>query len=180
MLEKGLIQLYTGSGKGKTTAALGLGLRAAGAGMKTDIYQFLKPPELQISERQAVRKYNLPIRIIALDLQWNMRTGFDDPENVRQTAEKISLYCNEISQIVANPSADVIILDELAYCHAHELATIEDIKTILDKRAASLEIIITGRDAKQELIELADLVSEIRPIKHPYEKNITARKGIEF
>ncbi|MCD4831937.1 MAG: cob(I)yrinic acid a,c-diamide adenosyltransferase [Anaerohalosphaeraceae bacterium] len=180
MFEKGLVQIYTGNGKGKTTAALGLALRAAGAGMKIAIFQFLKPASMETSERTAASQYNLPITFEALDCQWNMAKSFDEPATVANTKEEIEKLCEKIAGLAAKKTYDVIILDEINFCLSKGLAKIGAVKNIIDKKETCVEIILTGRGAGDELMKLADLVTEMKEIKHPFDKGITARKGIEF
>ena len=180
MLEKGLVQIYTGDGKGKTTAAFGLAFRAAGAGNKVLIYQFLKPASLELSERTAAEKSNLDIEIKALGMDWDMLKSLKDEQVKQNTARLIKRALTEISELARNRAYNVIVLDELVYCYAQKMADIEDIKSLLACRDRAVEIVLTGAGATKELIDLADLVSEIKPIKHPFQKGIYARKGIEY
>jgi cob(I)alamin adenosyltransferase len=179
MLEKGLVQIYTGDGKGKTTAALGLALRAAGQGNKVLIYQFLKPPSLNTGERAAVSM--LPtIRIESLDTQWDMAKSPKEPEEISKTKKTILKAFDRLAKTAANREFDVLILDEIIYCVSTGLVNIEDLKKVIEERDPHVEIILTGRGATPELIALADLVTEMKNIKHPFDKGITARQGIEF
>lgn len=180
MLKKGFVQIYTGHGKGKTTAAFGLAFRAAGDDNKVLIYQFLKPLSLKLSEREAAKKSNLPIEIDALEVEWDMYQSFNDSKIMRKTRLAIHEACQEIAKLAETKTYNVIILDEIVLCQSKGIADINDIKHIIETRDDSVEIVMTGRDATPELIKLADLVSEIKPIKHPYECGIVARKGIEY
>ncbi len=180
MLEKGLIQIYTGDGKGKTTAAFGLALRAAGQGNKVLIYQFLKPPSLDIGERFALQLGAVRIRVESLDVPWDMSKSFKDKKAVSQMKKAISEVLERIAQTAEKRFYDVLILDEIIFCLSKGLAKFEDIKSIIDKRAPGVEIVMTGRDASKELIALADLVTEMKNVKHPFDKGISARRGIEF
>lgn len=180
MLKKGLIQIYTGSGKGKTTAAFGLALRAAGDDNKVLIYQFLKPSSLELSERKAIQKSGLSIEIKTLDVEWDMFRSFMDAEVLKKTRQAIKDICVEIANYAKERTYNVIILDEIIFCESSELVHVSDIKHIIEEKDDSVELVMTGRDASDELIELADLVSEIKPIKHPYDNGIIARKGIEY
>jgi cob(I)alamin adenosyltransferase len=180
MLEKGLVQIYTGDGKGKTTAAFGLALRAAGQGNKVLIYQFLKPPSLDIGERFALQLGAVRIRVEALDVPWDMSKSLKDEQTVNEVRAKIREVLSRIAQTAEKRFYDVLVLDEIIFCLSKNLARFEDIKRIIDKRAPGVEIVLTGRDASKELIEIADLVTEFKNIKHPFDKGIPARRGIEF
>jgi cob(I)alamin adenosyltransferase len=180
MLKKGLVQIYTGDGKGKTTAAFGLALRAAGQGNKVLIYQFLKPSSLDIGERFALQLGAVRIRVEALDVEWDMAKSFEDTKQVAEAKAAISEALERIAQTAEKRFYDLLILDEIVFCLSKGLATLEDIKSIIDKRDPVVEIVLTGRDATKELIALADLVTEMKKIKHPFDKGISARRGIEF
>ncbi len=180
MLEKGLIQIYTGDGKGKTTAAFGLALRAAGQGNKVLIYQFLKPPSLDIGERFALQLGAVRIRVEALDVPWDMAKSFDDKKQVTQAKAAISKALDRIAQTAEKRFYDCVILDEIVFCLSKGLAKLEDIKKVIDKRDPTVEIVLTGRGATKELMAMADLVTEMKNIKHPFDKGLSARRGIEF
>jgi cob(I)alamin adenosyltransferase len=180
MLEKGFVQIYTGDGKGKTTAAFGLALRAAGQGNKVLIYQFLKPPSLDLGERFALELGAVRIRTEALDLPWDMSGSLEDEQAVAQMQAAISEVLERIAQTAEKRFYDVIILDEIIFCLSKGLAKLADIRSIIDRKDNSVEIILTGQGATEELMEMADLVTEMKKIKHPFDSGITARRGIEF
>jgi cob(I)alamin adenosyltransferase len=180
MLEKGLVQIYTGDGKGKTTAAFGLALRAAGQGHKVLIYQFLKPSSLEIGERFALQSGTVRIRVESLDVPWDMAKSFDDKKQVTQAKAAISKALDRIAQTAEKRFYDLLILDEIVFCLSKGLAKLEDIKNIIDKKDPTVEIVLTGRGATDELIAMADLVTEMKNIKHPFDKGLSARRGIEF
>jgi len=180
MLEKGLVQIYTGDGKGKTTAAFGAALRAAGQGNKVLVYQFLKPATLDIGERFAIQSGAVRIRIETLDVPWDIAGSLEDEKAVIEVQIAISDALKKIAQAAAERKFDVLILDEIVFCLSEGLAKFEDVKSVIDKRDSSVEIILTGRGATEELIELADLVTEMKNIKHPFDKGQPARKGIEY
>ncbi|MHC4462363.1 MAG: cob(I)yrinic acid a,c-diamide adenosyltransferase [Planctomycetota bacterium] len=180
MLKKGLVQIYTGDGKGKTTAAFGLALRAAGQGNKVLIYQFLKPPSLDIGERFALKLGAVRIRVEALDVPWDMSKSLDDEKAVKQMQAAISESLERIAQTAEKKFYDCVILDEIVFCLSKGLARLEDIRNIIDKRDPAVEIVLTGRGATKDLIALADLVTEMKNIKHPFDKGLPARRGIEF
>jgi cob(I)alamin adenosyltransferase len=185
MLDKGLVQIYTGDGKGKTTAGLGLALRAAGQGNNVLIYQFLKPPCLNTGERiasQCVKN----IAIESLDIQWDMTTSSTgakspkDPKAIAEAQTAIHKALEQLAESATKRDFDVLILDEIVYCVAKGLARMEDVKKVIEDRDKHVEIILTGRGATKELIALADLVTEMKNIKHPFDKDIEARRGVEF
>lgn len=180
MLKKGLVQIYTGDGKGKTTAALGLAVRAAGRGGKVLIYQFLKPTSLELGERIAIEKSGLGITVDCLDTQWDMYKSFGDSEVFAKTGVEISHELERIAKLAKDKVYDCIILDEIVFCVARGLANIGDVKKLIAGRDEGVEIVMTGRGAGDELIEMADLVTEMKKIKHPFDKGVCARKGIEY
>ena len=180
MLKKGLVQIYTGEGKGKTTAAFGLALRAAGQGNKVLIYQFLKPPSLDIGERFALQLGAVRIRVEALDVPWDMSKSIDDEKAVKEMQAAISKVLERITETAEKRFYDCVILDEIVFCLSKGLARLEDIKNIIDKRDPAVEIVLTGQGATKELIALADLVTEMKNIKHPFDKGLPPRRGIEF
>ncbi len=146
----GFIHVYTGDGKGKTTAALGLALRAIGNGFKVIMFQFLK--ERECGEHK-VRIENF--KIIRMK-------NFD----INEILKEIEKY-------------DVVILDEVFNAIYKGIVKLEDLVSLLKNRPENVEIILTGRNAPKEIIEIADLVTEMRKIKHYYDKGVKARKGIE-
>jgi len=180
MLEKGLVQIYTGDGKGKTTAAFGLALRAAGQGNKVLIYQVLKPPTLDVGERSALQLGAVRIRVEALDVPWDMSTSLDDMKAVAEIRAAIRQVLENIAQTAEKRFYDVLILDEIVFCLSNGLARLEDVKNLIDRRHPAVEIVLTGRGATKELIDLADLVTEMKSIRHPLDKGLPTRRGIEY
>jgi cob(I)alamin adenosyltransferase len=174
MVEKerqGLIQIYTGEGKGKTTAALGLSLRAAGRGFKVCFIQFCKGQTS--GEHLFVKKY--PAFEIIVPGRSNTFTSPDAvlKEEARETF-KIA------QDKMTGGDYDLIVLDEFNIAVYRGFISVAEALALLDKKPARTELVLTGRYAHEELIKRADLVTEMKPIKHPYSQNIKARIGIEF
>lgn len=170
---KGYIQIYTGNGKGKTTAALGLSLRAAGAGKKVFFAQFVKGQVC--SEIEAVQRSLLSITI--------KQYGLDCFIVNTPKQEDIDRACKgfqEVSQIIVSGKYDIVVLDEASIAIYYNLFTVEELIDVLKKKPDETEIIITGRYAPIELVEMADLVTEMQEIKHYYSQGVGARVGIEF
>jgi cob(I)alamin adenosyltransferase len=180
MLEKGLVQVYTGDGKGKTSAAFGLALRAAGRGNKVLIYQFLKPPSLELGERLAVERSGLPIRVESLEAQWHLFRSPRSEQDVAAAGAAVREALVKLTEQAAKKTYDVLILDEIVFCLALGLGQFEDVKRLIEQKDAGVELILTGRGATPELIEMADLVTEMKKIKHPFDKGVGARRGIEY
>ena len=180
MLERGLVQIYTGDGKGKTTAAFGAALRAAGHGNRVLIYQFLKPASLDTGERLAMGHMELPIELRALDTEWDMFESFKSEEVLGKTKAAISKALGEIARAVEGKNYDCVILDEIVFCLSKGLANFDDVKDIIDRRDKAVEIVLTGSGASEELIALADVVTEMKKVKHPFDSGVKARRGIEF
>ncbi len=180
MLEKGLVQVYTGHGKGKTTAAFGLALRAAGQGNKVLIFQFLKPSSLDVGERFAMQLEAVRVRVEAMDEEWDMARSLDEEETVARTKAGIAEILKRLTEMAQKRSYDVLILDEIVFCLSRGLAELPDIKTLIEQKDPAVEIVLTGRDAPVELVEMADLVTEMKKIKHPFDKGVGARRGIDY
>lgn len=170
-MEKGYIQVYTGNGKGKTTAAFGLALRAVCADKKVYIGQFMKG--MDYSELKAVEYLpNLTINQYGND-KFIVGKASDEDKALGKAG------LNQIAAILASGDYDVVVLDELNIALYFELFSINDFLDVLEKRHKKVEVIITGRNAPQEIIDIADLVTEMKEIKHYYNDGVQARKGIE-
>jgi len=171
-LSKGYVQLYTGDGKGKTTAALGLALRASGGGLRTYIGQFMKGQ--QYGELDAVRDHPL----ITIEQYGDVRCIHRDevtPKHVAQAHRGL-----ERAQVAMDSGEyDIVVLDEVSVAIWFDLLTVHEVLAFLDQRPEHVEVILTGRRAPSELIDRADLVTEMREIKHYYQQGVMARKGIE-
>jgi cob(I)alamin adenosyltransferase len=169
----GLIQVYTGTGKGKTTAAIGLGLRAIGKGFKVYMIQFMKG-DIEYGEISAVRGLDNFI------IEQFGRPDFvsrDKPEKVDIDFARSAL--NRASEILAEQQYDILILDEINVALDWKLIELEPVLDLLKSKPKNIEIILTGRYAHQKIIDIADLVTNMQQVKHPYEQGILARDGIE-
>lgn len=173
MNTRGYIQVYTGNGKGKTTAALGLALRAAGAGKKVFFAQFIKGKPY--SEMETVEKFVPDITIKQYGLGCFI---VEKPSEADIVAARNGLA--EMEKILKSEKYDVVILDEATIALYYCLFSVEEFLDVLKNKKTETEVVVTGRYAPPELIELADLVTEMKEIKHYYTKGIEARKGIEF
>jgi cob(I)alamin adenosyltransferase len=180
MLEKGLVQIYTGDGKGKTTAAFGLALRAAGRGNRVLIFQFLKPPTLELGERLAVERCGLPIRLESLEAQWHLFRSLRSEQDREAARAAVGDALGRLTELAAKRAYDILILDEVVFCLSLDLARPADLRRLLEQRDPGVEVILTGRGATPELIELADLVTEMKKVKHPFDQGVHARPGIEY
>ena len=175
-LPQGYVQVYTGDGKGKTTAALGLALRAAGHGMRTYIGQFMKGQHY--GELDALRDHPL----ITIEQYGDVRCIRREevtPEHVAQARRGLERARQAMLGLSPGGRYDVVVLDEVNVSIWFGLLTVEEVLAFLDQRPAHVEVILTGRRAPQELIERADLVTEMRQVKHYYQQGVAARKGIE-
>lgn len=172
-LKKGYVQVYTGDGKGKTTAALGLTLRAAGAGLKVRIIQFMKGRKY--SELSALSRFSGQIEIIQTGGAKCIRK-----EDVSEADRKEARRGLDLARrTIQKNDVDLLILDEILVAHWFGLVALDDIIYLIDHRAERMELILTGRRAPQEIINRVDLVTEMREIKHYYQAGVPARKGIE-
>ena len=157
-----------------------LALRAAGQNNKVLIYQFLKPPSLDIGERFALQLGAVRIRVEALDVPWDMATSFDDPEAVAGMKTAIRGVLAQLAETAEKNFYDVLILDEIVFCLSKGLTRLEDVKNLVAQRYPTVEIVLTGRGATAELTDMADLVTEMKNVKHPLDAGQPARRGIEY
>lgn len=176
--DKGLIHIYTGEGKGKTTAGIGLSLRAAGSGLQVLIARFLK--NNQSAELQAFERFP-NVKLVPNEKSFGFsKVWSKDPEKYRQASAYYSeMFHTAISEAVSG-YYDVLFMDEIMAAVRLGVVDKEELVDFLKGKPDNLEVILTGRDAPSELIELADYVSEIHKIKHPFDKGIMARRGIEY
>ena len=172
--EKGLLIVHTGAGKGKTTAALGLAFRALGQGMKVGIVQFIKGA-IATGEGALVKSLGLPIEMHTLGegFTWKTQDHARDVATARRGWEKAV-------ELLHDPSFDMVILDELNIVLRYDYLPLDEVLAELAAKREMLHVVVTGRNAKPGLIEMADLVTEMTMIKHPYRDGIKSQRGIEF
>jgi cob(I)alamin adenosyltransferase len=168
----GYIHLYTGNGKGKTTAAIGLAVRAVGAGKKVFIGQFVKG--MHYAELESLKRFpEIVIRQYGLDCFIKNKPTQRDIDAARNGL-------TEVTSIIDKNMFDMVILDEICIALYYKLFGVDEVLALLKGKPTEMEIILTGRYAPEEIIEAADLVTEMKEIKHYYNNGIEARKGIEY
>ena len=178
--KRGLIQVYTGDGKGKTTAAVGLAVRALGWGQKVYMCQFLKPAAAKTGELCLADKFPSQLRWERLEADWPLKKAGPDEAARAKMRQAIQDVWPEIVKAASGHKYDLVILDELNCCLAEGLIEWSAVEDLLAKKHQEVELVLTGRGASRQLIAAADLVSEIIEIKHPYNHGQTAHKGIEY
>jgi cob(I)alamin adenosyltransferase len=168
----GLVQVYTGGGKGKTTAALGLAMRAAGHGLEVAIVQFMKLWDY--GEIKSIRR-------LGIDLFRYGTKEFVDPKYPSPVDfEEANKALSKAEELIEKGNYDLLILDEINVAIDFKLIPLKRVVELLDKKPDNLEVVLTGRNCPEQLIERADLVSSIDEVKHPYRRGLKARKGIDF
>ena len=170
----GLVQVYTGNGKGKTTACLGLAFRASGRGLNVLMLQFLKPAKGYGEHLAAELIPNLTIIPMGADHMCGKEVTRE--EDVALTREGMK----KAAEALKSGEYDLVILDEINNSMAFGLATPADVIAMLESRAPHTEVVLSGRGVPKEIVDYADLVTEMRLVKHPFDKGIGARKGIEY
>ncbi|UCG07860.1 MAG: cob(I)yrinic acid a,c-diamide adenosyltransferase [Desulfobacterales bacterium] len=169
---KGYVQVYTGDGKGKTTAALGLALRAVGAGLKVYLAQFIKRGTY--SEINALKRFSDSVTVEQFGCG-RFAKGKPSAEDISAARKGLA----RIKEIISSGQYPVVILDEANVAVSCGLLAVQDLLDIIDLKPEDMELVITGRDAAPQIVEKADLVSEVNAIKHYFQNGVTARIGIE-
>ena len=175
-LKKGLIIIFTGKGKGKTTAAMGQALRAVGQGLKVLMLQFVKGT-WDYGELESIKRLEPDFEIQPLGKGF-IRSNSKLDENEAQ--ENVNQSWKQARNEILSDKYDMIILDEINYVISYGLLPVEEVLALFEEKPDRLHLILTGRDAHQSIVERADLVTEMNEIKHQYSKGIKAQKGIEF
>ena len=174
-MQKGLIIVNTGNGKGKTTAALGLAIRAWGQGLKVLILQFIKG-SWKYGELAAISKMDDNIVIMPLGEGFTNKNLEEKEKHKFVAIEALTTAEKEVK----SKKWDMIILDEINYALKYDLLELNSVLKLLDEKDSSLHLVLTGRDAKEEIISRADMVTEMKELKHHYKNGIKAQRGIEY
>ena len=174
-MQKGLIIVNTGNGKGKTTAALGLAIRAWGQGLKVLILQFIKG-SWKYGELAAISKMDDNIVIMPLGEGFTNKNLEEKEKHKFVAIEALTTAEKEVK----SKKWDMIILDEINYALKYDLLELNSVLKLLDEKDSSLHLVLTGRDAKEEIISRADMVTEMKELKNHYKNGIKAQRGIEF
>lgn len=192
--EFGLVQVFTGTGKGKTTASLGLALRAVGHGFRVHMIQFMKghgyTGELAVASKLSplftISQFGRGCRYAAL-----IRQGYKkcracgecfvkDNGVTADDMECVQLAVNEAEEFMRNKACDILILDEIGNVLRYKMMTTEQVLDLIRKKPKDMELVLTGRGIPAEIIEAADLVTEVKEVKHPFKKGVSSRRGIEY
>ena len=172
--EKGLLIVYTGPGKGKTTAALGMALRCIGHGLNVAVVQFIKGA-IDTAEERALTSFGGQVTFLRLGEGYTWET-----QNRERDTEMAQQAWAAAAGFLGDPAYAMVILDELNIALQYDYLPLDTVLKVLGRRPPMQHVVITGRGAKPELIEQADLVSEMKMLKHPFRKGIKAQKGVEF
>ncbi|GKJ55288.1 cob(I)alamin adenosyltransferase/cobinamide ATP-dependent adenosyltransferase [Klebsiella variicola] len=170
--ERGIVMVFTGNGKGKTTAAFGTATRAVGHGKKVGVIQFIKGTWPN-GERNLLEPHGVEFRVMATGFTWNTQDRDSD------TAACLAVW-EHARRMLADDQLDLVLLDELTYMVAYDYLPLESVLSALRERPAHQSVIITGRGCHRDIIELADTVSELRPVKHAFDAGIKAQMGIDY
>ncbi len=177
MERDGLVIVYTGNGKGKTTAALGIALRATGYKKRICMIQFIKG-SWHYGEMDSSKRLEPEFEMVAVGKGF---VGIIDDKSPREDHENIAKEAVRVSnEKIQSGDYDIVILDEINYAVNLKLITVEQVLDIIKSKPRTVDLVLTGNHAKEEVIEIADLVTEMRVIKHPFQRGIKAKKGIDF
>ena len=170
--ERGIVMVFTGNGKGKTTAAFGTATRAVGHGKKVGVIQFIRGTWPN-GERNLLEPHGVEFQVMATGFTWNTQDRDSD------TAACLAVW-EHARRMLADDQLDLVLLDELTYMVAYDYLPLESVLSALRERPAHQSVIITGRGCHRDIIELADTVSELRPVKHAFDAGIKAQMGIDY
>lgn len=178
MVERvGLVQVYTGDGKGKTTAALGQALRSIGRGLKVVVIEFMKESPLGTGELEAVKR--LAPDLVIKQFGGSFLGGIT-PEKSADVKRAVAEGLRLARDLVEKRGCDILVLDEISHAVNLKVADVAEVLSLIESKPPEMELILTGRDMPKPILEKAHLVTEMRLVKHHFEKGIDARKGIEY
>ncbi|EPH6761988.1 cob(I)yrinic acid a,c-diamide adenosyltransferase [Cronobacter dublinensis] len=170
--ERGIVIVFTGNGKGKTTAAFGTATRAVGHGKKAAVIQFIKG-DWPNGERNLLEPHGVEFQVMATGFTW-------DTQNRESDTAACQAVWQHGKRMLADASLDLVVLDELTYMVAYDYLALDEVLTALRERPAHQTVIITGRGCHRDILEFADTVSELRPVKHAFDAGINAQIGIDY
>lgn len=170
--ERGILIVFTGNGKGKTTAAFGTATRAVGHGKKVGVIQFIKG-QWPNGERNLLETHGVEFQVMATGFTWETQNRETD------TAACLAVW-EHGKRMLADAALDMVILDELTYMVAYDYLPLEEVLSALANRPANQTVIITGRGCHREILDIADTVSELRPVKHAFDAGVKAQIGIDY
>jgi cob(I)yrinic acid a,c-diamide adenosyltransferase (EC 2.5.1.17) len=170
--ERGILLVLTGNGKGKTTAAFGTATRAVGHGKKVGVIQFIKG-DWPNGERNLLEPHGVEFQVMATGFTW-------DTQNRESDTEACLSVWQHALRMMADESLDLVVLDELTYMVAYDYLPLEEVMTALRNRPHHQTVIVTGRGCHRDIMEMADTVSELRPVKHAFDAGIKAQIGIDY
>ncbi|MEQ9925581.1 cob(I)yrinic acid a,c-diamide adenosyltransferase [Pectobacterium brasiliense] len=169
---RGILIVFTGNGKGKTTAAFGTVTRAIGHGLRAGVIQFIKG-EWPNGEKNLLQQHGVEFQVMATGFTW-------DTQNRQTDTEAAQHVWQHGKRMLADPQLDLVVLDELTYMISYDYLDLSDVVTALKQRPAGKTVIITGRGCHRDLLEMADTVTEMRPVKHAFDSGIQAQQGIDW
>jgi cob(I)alamin adenosyltransferase len=173
-MEQGLVQVYTGDGKGKTTAAIGLGIRATGKGFKVFMVQFLKGRHY--GEVETIKRLGDDFTLVQSGLDSFVKKGEASEEDLRLAHEGLELA----RKAVMSGDYDIVILDEVNVAVELGVLRVDEVLPLIDGKPSTVELVLTGRYAPEEFCGRADLITEMKNVRHCYDKGVAMREGIEF
>ncbi|MFH8134649.1 cob(I)yrinic acid a,c-diamide adenosyltransferase [Pantoea osteomyelitidis] len=170
--QRGILMVFTGNGKGKTTAAFGTALRATGHGKKAAAIQFIKG-EWPNGERNLLEQHGVEFQVMATGFTW-------ETQNRQTDTDACLAVWQHAKRMLADPAVDLVILDEITYMVSMDYLPLEELVAVLNNRPAQQSVIVTGRGCHRTLLEMADTVTEMRPVKHAFDAGIQAQQGIDW
>jgi cob(I)alamin adenosyltransferase len=178
-LKHGAFQIYTGEGKGKSTASMGLMLRALGCGFRVYYLRMMKP-RWKTGELALCPTLHPNLTYTNVEQDWILSRSKHIPEHVEAMTRALALEMDKLEEVLLSANHDLVIVDEINYCIHRGLIPLDRAVQLARARPPQVELVFTGRYAHETLVELADVVTEMRKIKHHFDQGVSARRGIEF